>query len=150
MLILTKKRKRKTSFTDDEKKSQLFWSGIERGRGSDVGFEAQESVQVTTFSVVVHLKFFRGHVFMLGQCVSRAHRLVLSHCVVPNDIFIAPHYKTWPLRKYHQTHWKLSEWLLSIYSLDSLCICIYSLHNVTVHVFAYLKSLCWNIIHISI
>lgn len=42
-----------------KRKGQLFWSGTERGRGSDVGHEAQRSVQMTTFRGVVHLEFLR-------------------------------------------------------------------------------------------
>lgn len=42
-----------------KRKGQLFWSGTERGRGSDVGHEAQRSVQMTTFREVVHLEFLR-------------------------------------------------------------------------------------------
>ncbi len=56
LLILTKKKKGKPASPDDGKKSQLFWSGTEHGRGSDIGFEAHtRSVQTTTFRVVVNL-----------------------------------------------------------------------------------------------
>lgn len=51
-----KQKKGKPASPDDGKKSQLFWSGTERGRGSDVGFEAHtRSVRTTTFRVVVNL-----------------------------------------------------------------------------------------------